>query len=152
MPLKDLQQIRTTVLPKNAIKVERKIGPVFGPFYRYATQGVHQKLEYSPGAQHFGISVAKRAAVPALHVPISGLRCRIKALGVVPEVRRNPPQAPGPRVLPADQQQVKPTSDSRADEAPSFQPLLLGSDDEIILRVHGTSLSLGGRICLLPSR
>ncbi len=31
--------------------------------------------------QHFGISVAKRAAVPALHVPI--LRCRIKAFGVV---------------------------------------------------------------------
>ena len=30
----------------------------------------------------FGISVAKRAAVPALHVPI--LRCRIKAFGVVP--------------------------------------------------------------------
>ena len=39
-------------------------------------------LEYSHRLQHFGISVAKRAAVPALHVPI--LRCRIKALGVVP--------------------------------------------------------------------
>ncbi len=32
------------------------------------------------------------------------------------------------------------TCDSRADEISSFQPLLLGSHDEIIMPVHGTSV------------
>jgi hypothetical protein len=29
------------------------------------------------------------------------------------------------------------------------KPILLGSHDEIIINVHGTSVNLGGRICLL---
>ena len=32
------------------------------------------------------------------------------------------------------------TCDSRADEISSFQPLLLGTHDEIIMHVHGTSV------------
>ena len=52
---------------------------------------------------------------------------------------RNPPQASGPPVLPTDRRQLK-TCDSRADEISSFQPLLLGSHDEIIMHVHGTSV------------
>jgi hypothetical protein len=84
--------------------------------------------------QHFGISVAKRAAVPALHVPI--LRCRIKAFGVVPS---QPATSLWTAVLPTDRRQLK-TCDSRADEISSFQPLLLGSHDEIIMHVHGTSV------------
>jgi hypothetical protein len=32
------------------------------------------------------------------------------------------------------------TCDSRADEISSFQPILLGSHDEIIMHVHGTSV------------
>ena len=86
------------------------------------------------GVQHFGISVAKRAAVPALHVPI--LRCRIKAFGVVPS---QPATSLWTAVLPTDRRQLK-TCDSRADEISSFQPLLLGSHDEIIMHVHGTSV------------
>ncbi len=44
----------------------------------------------TPGCSDLGISVAKRAAVPALHVPI--LRRRIKAFGVVPsQPRRHKP-------------------------------------------------------------
>ena len=38
-----------------------------------------------------------------------------------------------------DRRQLK-TCDSRADEISSFQPLLLGSHDEIIMHVHGTSV------------
>ena len=67
-------------------------------------------LEYSPGCNIFGISVAKRAAVPALHVPI--LRCRIKAFGVVPS---QPVTSLWTAVLPTDRRQLK-TCDSRADE------------------------------------
>ena len=42
-------------------------------------------------------------------------------------------------VLPTDRRQLK-TCDSRADETSSFQPLLLGTHDEIIMHVHGTSV------------
>ena len=40
---------------------------------------------------------------------------------------------------PTHRRQLK-TCDSRADEISSFQPLLLGSHDEIIMHVHGTSV------------
>ena len=43
------------------------------------------------------------------------------------------------RILPTDRRQLK-TCDSRADEISSFQPLLLGTHDEIIMHVHGTSV------------
>ena len=100
----------------------------FWTFYRYATQGVASEarrgplivpqmvLEYSHRAATFrdfrgeAISVAKRAAVPALHVPI--LRCRIKAFGVVPS---QPATSLWTAVLPTDRRQLK-TCDSRADE------------------------------------
>ena len=40
---------------------------------------------------------------------------------------------------PTDRRQLK-TCDSRADEISSFQPILLGSHDEIVMHVHGTSV------------
>ena len=82
--------------------------------------------------------MAKRAAVPALHVPI--LRCRIKAFGVRSGVVPSQPATSlWTAVLPTDRRQLK-TCDSRADEISSFQPILLGSHDEIIMHVHGTSV------------
>ena len=79
----------------------------------------------------------ERAAVPALHVPI--LRCRIKAFGVVPSQPATTPTTLDRQSFPTDRRQLK-TYDSRADEISSFQPLLLGSQDEIIMHVHGTSV------------
>ena len=54
---------------------------------------------------------------------------------------RNPQDATSlwTAVLPTDRRQLK-TCDSRADEISSFQPLLLGTHDEIIMHVHGTSV------------
>jgi hypothetical protein len=78
--------------------------------------------------------VAKRAAVPALHVSI--LRCRIKAFGVVPS---QPATSLWTAVLPTDRRQLRLVT-LGADEISSFQPLLLGSHDEIIMHVHGTSV------------
>ncbi len=151
MPLKRSLPIRTTSsiqkCNKNIVK-KRTCFWTFLPIWTtrccirspawptYSTPNGPRVLEYSPGpgVQHFGISVAKRAAVPALHVPI--LRFRIKAFGVVPS---QPATSLWTAVLPTDRRQLK-TCDSRADEMSSFQPILLGSHDEIMLHVHGTSV------------
>ena len=91
-------------------------------------------LEYSHRAATFRVIRGEASGSPSLArsdlaVPNQGLRRGAFA------TRHKPLD----RILPTDRRQLK-TCDSRADEIPSFQPLLLGSHDEIIMHVHGTSV------------
>ena len=75
--------------------------------------------------------------IPMASAIVSNLRsCRSNERLVVPS---QPVTSLWTAVLPTDRRQLK-TCDSRADEISSFQPILLGSHDEIIMHVHGTSV------------
>jgi len=91
-------------------------------------------LEYSHRAATFRDFRGEASGSPSL------ARCDLavpnQAFGVVPS---QPVTSLWTAVLPTDRRQLK-TCDSRADEISSFQPLLLGTHDEIIMHVHGTSV------------
>ncbi len=92
-------------------------------------------LEYSHRATTFRDFRGEASGSPSLArsdlaVPNQGLRRGAFATRHKPLDRQ---------VLPTDRRQLK-TCGSRADEISSFQPLLLGSHDEIIMHVHGTSV------------
>jgi hypothetical protein len=150
MPLLDPDQIRTTRSIQKCNKIYIvKIGPVCWTFLpicntmccirspawpTYSTPNGTRVLTL--GCNILGFPWRKRAAVPALHtcsdlaVPNQGLRRGAFATRHKPLDRQ---------ALPTDRRQLK-TCDSRADETSSFQPLLLGSHDGIIMPVHGTSV------------
>ena len=133
------------VLFKNAIKIYRKNPDLFfGPFYRYATQGVASEarrdplivpqmvLEYS----HWGATFPWRSERQSQPCTFRSCGAESRPSRGAFATRHKPLDR---RILPTDRRQLK-TCDSRADEISSFQPLLLGSHDEIIMHVHGTSV------------
>ena len=127
------------------------------PFYQYATQGVRSLAwpTYYPFTQVLTLG-CNISGFPWRSERQQSQPCTFRSCGAESGPSawclRNPPQASGPPVLPTDRRQLT-TCDSRADEISSFQPLLLGSHDEIIMPVHGSrGLGIRGQLLDWPGQ
>ena len=149
MPLKDPGPIRTTSSIQKCNKnISLKIRPVFWTFLPICNTRCCIR---SPAWPTY--STPNGTRVLTLGCNISGFPwrserqsqpCTFRSCGAKSRPSawclRNLPQASGPQSFQRIGDVQLKTCDSRADEISSFQPILLGSHDEIIMHVHGTSV------------